>query len=382
MIVFGERDYGPARRWARTHVVTRFAHIWFVPLIPSVSYFVYPDADGDPACFAIRRDPRSILSGLVVGWLAPPCGLGAIFGAASLLDGNYLWSGGALAGIAVCVAGIALARRALAVEPLAVRRLRVLALDVLGTPIDPRWLLPGDAERERARWTAWLSEARRALGASYRAAPEDPFEVALEAEAPVGFVKVAAVVALLEQSLGRRRDGTSALVARALALDPQIELRAREEGLLAAAPVVDGAAPEVPLEVIAESRAAPPSAPDPSGVVSRMPEELDASVATRAVWTARAAGLAAAVAALLGRVFASDFVASLERPPLFPGVELEEELVKLGTEWLLGFGVFFALVGGPRQRLRWRGTPESLYLAALLGAALLAAFSACWRLSA
>lgn len=382
IVRFGEAFFGPAHRWAGAHVVTRFFFLWFVPLIPTVSHFAYPDGAGALVSFPIRMDARSVASCVVAWWGGLAClaaGINAVAdGAGGRLASASAWGIGAVAG----VVAIVLARARLLEEPAAARRRRVLGLDVLGVPVDPRWLLPMDARRERDRWSVWLEARLPSLTSSYRTVPTDALEAALDAEPEAAeFVKVAAVVAMLDETLGGRRGAWQPLVDRLVAIDPGLAARIAADGVIDAEPV--SAVPVAGAPVVeARPHAPPPPAVDRAGVHSRMPEALAAWEITRNGLTSRAGGLAAMVAGGLCRVYGEEIVGAFRFTQALSAWSVETQLVRFGADWLITFGAVFALVGAPRQPLRWRRTPEAFLVAAALTGAFVAVASACWRLLA
>lgn len=381
IVRFGEAFFGPAHRWAGAHVVTRFFFLWFVPLIPTASHFAYPDGAGALVSFPIRMDARSVASCLVAWWGGLAClaaGVTAVLdGAGGQIVSATVWGVAAVAGGVVIV----FARTRLLAEPAAARRRRVLGLDVLGVPVDPLWLLPTDARRERDRWSAWLEARLPTLTSGYRTVPTDALEAALDAEPEaVEFVKVAAVVAMLDRTLGSR-GAWQPLVDRLAVIDPRLAARIAADGVIDAEPV---SAVQVVAPPVEAKPHAPSSSPalDPSGVHSRMPEALAAGEITRNALTSRAGGLAAVVAGGLCRIYAEDIVGSFRLTHLLSAWSVETQLVRFGADWLIAFGAVFAVVGVPREPLRWRRTPESFLVAAALVGAFVAVASACWRLLA
>ncbi len=79
MIVFGTRFYGNVDRLpGLCYVVTRFVHIWFVPLIPTASYLVL---EGTESGGNFRGVPISMSGKSVVNaWLRAAVSLGILGG--------------------------------------------------------------------------------------------------------------------------------------------------------------------------------------------------------------------------------------------------------------------------------------------------------------
>lgn len=80
MLVFGTRHYGPVDRIEGVgRVLTRFIHIWFVPLVPIGSTFVVRETDDGVQGIDVGLNLRSVL----VAWTRTACVVGG-FGALSL----------------------------------------------------------------------------------------------------------------------------------------------------------------------------------------------------------------------------------------------------------------------------------------------------------
>jgi hypothetical protein len=79
MIIFGTRFYGKVDHLpGLCYVVTRFVHIWFVPLIPTESYLVLEgtESGGNFRGLPISMSLKSVLN----GWLRGGCFLGIVGG--------------------------------------------------------------------------------------------------------------------------------------------------------------------------------------------------------------------------------------------------------------------------------------------------------------
>ncbi len=99
MILYGTRLYGYCDAIPGVgHVATRFAHIWFVPLIPLEGFFVFEEDDDRGVKIPMRG--KSVLS----AWLRS----GFIFGGiGSLVGGIATLGGSVLMGLALIVCAVA-----------------------------------------------------------------------------------------------------------------------------------------------------------------------------------------------------------------------------------------------------------------------------------
>jgi hypothetical protein len=99
MIVYGTRKYGFCDSIpGMGHVVTQFAHIWFLPLIPLKSFFVFEEDDDRGIEIPMRG--KSVLS----AWVRT----GLLFGGiGSLVAGGVMMGSNVLSGMALLMAAVA-----------------------------------------------------------------------------------------------------------------------------------------------------------------------------------------------------------------------------------------------------------------------------------
>lgn len=119
------------------NVVLRFGTFYGIPFVPHSTLLRYPGTDGMDESFVIDVPWRFSVGALLRVWSALG-GLGVVGLCLLFGDGPERWISAGLSA-AVAIALHALGLRAMREDPTS-RLLRVVGLDVLGVPVDPRWL--------------------------------------------------------------------------------------------------------------------------------------------------------------------------------------------------------------------------------------------------
>src|SRR5262249_26968290 len=95
IVIYGTRDYGEVDNYGGQRQVTKFFHIYYVPLVPIATRWVTRDLEEGYTCHDVAMSGRSVLAGYARVW-APVVAIGAII--AGSIGG--LVTGGALVGLA------------------------------------------------------------------------------------------------------------------------------------------------------------------------------------------------------------------------------------------------------------------------------------------
>jgi hypothetical protein len=255
-IVWGSRLYGRVWVFARTHVATRFGHVWYFPLLPSGGSFLVVPLEGQgEGAIPIRLDLRSVLSVYVTAW----GGLATLIAALAVGSDRF----GALGGVGVVAVGAAVilfARKKLASMSLDERARRVAVNDVIAFPVDAARLDPSVSERFHAWVAPAVEKASRTVGLGYRVASGgEAFwrEAAVNERTSDGdFLKGAFTLALLEISLKKvdptiGGDLADRIWQRLGAVEPELFDRAATEDVVERKPcaIRAGMDPEEPIDL-------------------------------------------------------------------------------------------------------------------------------------
>ncbi|MBZ0230850.1 MAG: hypothetical protein K8M05_00740 [Deltaproteobacteria bacterium] len=98
MVYLGSHDYGRVHGYAGEYAVTRFLHLWFLPIVPLDTMWVTGAERGAPLAFSIRRSGRSLAAAYLRVW-GPLVMLAAVVGwndvaavSAAIVGSLMMWS--------------------------------------------------------------------------------------------------------------------------------------------------------------------------------------------------------------------------------------------------------------------------------------------------